>query len=110
MDKSKPRLYRTRLWIAKRRRHLNQWILRRLFSTLESLTKKQLSLLNRKEKCQLLLSLPETMEVSEEEKDRARSTLLQLNLLFPIALESSLMLEDLQLISRAMITSLRVKR
>lgn len=101
MDRNKPRLYSLRLWIAKRRRHLNQWILRRLFSCLEKLTKRQLSLLSQRERLQSNLS--QITEIPSQQFNQWQYQANRLNLQFPIATVDQMKLEDLQLISREMI-------
>ena len=96
MSRDKPPLYSLRLWLAKRRRHLNQWILLKLSRCLERLTKRQLSLLSQRR------------DLSQS-RGSDRKRLLLLNLLFPLSLSSEQdeeMLEDLQLLCRRMSTRL----
>ena len=106
MATNRPRLYRARLWMAKCRRHLNQWILRRLFKCLEKLTKRQLSLLSQREN--LLNQLSQNQDSQQQERLMLERQLLLLNLQYPMALDQTLLLEDLQLLSRALITKLQV--
>lgn len=103
MVRSKPRLYRSRLWLAKQRRHLNQWILRRLFSFLERLTICQLRLLSKR------ANLQNQLESNPSQQQNLQCQLLQLNLQFPVALNQVSLLEDLQLLSRVLITRLSDK-
>ena len=105
MARNKPPLYRLRLWMAKRRRHFLQWILRKLFSTLERLTKRQLSLLDKRKNLQLQLSQSQASQQKELEPELQRN-LLQLNLQYPVALDQTSLLEDLQLLSRVLTTKL----
>lgn len=94
-NRSKPRMYRTRLLMAKARRRMVRWILLRLFNFFVRITKRQLSLLLIREKA--------------TENPSMRSQLLSTNLSLPMALQTSRdreMLEDLQLLSLNMITRL----
>ena len=106
-------LYRLRLWMAKRRRHLNHWTLLRRSRWCVSMTKRQLSLLSRQDRLirelSLQLSLPEDQRDSSLQSSLNRQ-LSQLMLEFPLGLSSPMdqaTLEELQLVCRELTTALR---
>ena len=105
-----PPMYRIRLAAANTRRKLLRWTLLRLFSWFVRITKRQLSLLTQRETALRELRTP---GLTDERRTELRTIFWMTNLRLPMTLQSPSqqdMLEDLQLVCRAISTDLRETR